>query len=184
MKNKKFTTAVSPGHTALDQGAQRDHVTEYSLTCQIIGKFARIASEAGHICHLIGSGSNSQQIDWINDKGVDFGFELHFNNMASKPEWNGSLCMHAGSTKGITLAKYVNIKVANYLRTRNRGTFKGHHQLDIRNELIDIIKYTNCPFIVIEPCYLSNLEDFRKIDCDVIARSIFNGCLDYWEGVG
>ena len=181
---KKFTVALSPGHTATNQGATRDNVSEYGLTSEIIGRVTRLFSEAGHIAHLIGSASNSQQIDWINEKDADFGFELHFNNMASKPEWNGSLCMHSGAAKGMELASSVNHAVCEALRTRNRGIFKGHYQLDIRNELIDMIKYTNAPFIICEPCYLSNLDDFRKIDTDAIARAVFNGCLEYWEGQG
>lgn len=180
---KKFTIAISPGHTAINQGASRGPVTEYGLTCEIIGRATRLFSEAGHICHLIGSASNSVQIARINDIAPDFGLELHFNNMASKPEWNGSLCMHSGSEKGQDLASSVNHAVANILRTKNRGIFIGHHRLNKKNRIIEMIRLTRCTWIIIEPCYLSNTDDFNKIDTAAIARAVFNGCCEFWSGV-
>ena len=45
--------------------------------------------------------------------------------------------------------------------------------------IIEIVRKTNCPFIVVEPLYFSNDSDFEKIDIPLISTAIFEGCLAF-----
>jgi N-acetylmuramoyl-L-alanine amidase len=46
-----------------------------------------------------------------------------------------------------------------------------------------MIRLTSCPWVIVEPCYLSNDQDFNKIDPETIALGIFAGVVEYWETV-
>lgn len=178
-----FTICLSPGHTPRTPGASRGIITEYGLTSAIIGDLVFRLDKAGHTAHLIGSSSNSEQVKAINNIGPDFGLELHFNNMATKPEWNGTMCLHSGSKNGIELASNVQSNLFHMLKTKNRHIHKGYFQLNPDNYVIPIIRLTRCPFIVVEPLYLSNDSDFEKIDIQLISIAIFEGVISYWEAV-
>ena len=177
----KFTIALSPGHTPRSPGASRGNITEYGLSAAIIGDLVFRLDKAGHTAHLIGSGSNAAQIARINALHPDFGLELHFNNMSTYPAWHGTECLHSGSISGLSLARDINNSLCSKLKTKNRGVHVGHYQLDKRKKIIDMIRLTNCPFVVVEPLFLSNDSDFQKIDIQLISIAIFEGVINYWE---
>jgi len=179
----KFKIALSMGHTPDFPGATRGSKTEYGISAAVIGDLAFRLDKLGHEAWIIGADSNRNQVEEINKLNPDFGLELHFNNKADQPDWSGSLCMHAGSKKGKRLAKHVNNNVYKILATKNKGIHVGHYQLDVRKEIITMIKDTNCPFIIVEPLFLSNISDFKKIDITLISVGILRGCLSYWESL-
>lgn len=180
---KKFKIALSMGHHPSSPGAARGKITEYGLTSAIIGDLAFRLDKLGHEAWIIGADTNKNQVKEINKLKPDFGLELHFNNMAGHPEWNGTEVMHAGSKKGTELAIEIHNSVVDILDTNRRGTPVGNYQLDIRKPIIEIIRNTNCPFVVIEPLFLSNDSDFEKIDITLISVGILKGILVYWEGL-
>ena len=182
MKPNKFKIALSPGHTPNKPGATQGNITEYGLSMAVLGDLIFRLDKLGHQAWIIGADANTNQVKAINKLKPDFGLELHYNNMATKPEWNGSLVMHAGSKKGTELALCVLHSTVDVLGTRDRGIFKAHYQLDKRKELITIVKYTKCPFVVPEILFLSNPDDFEKIDITLISVGILRGILSYWEG--
>jgi len=180
---KPFKIAISAGHTPSSPGASHEEITEYGLSSAVVGDLIYRLDKMGHEAWIVGADGNKNQVKAINKLNADFGFELHYNNMASKPAWNGSLVMHAGSEKGMGLAKCINKEVVDMLGTRDRGIFKAHYQLDKRKELITIVKYTKCPFVVVEPLFLSNPDDRKKIDITLLSVGILRGLLAYWEGL-
>lgn len=171
--------ALSVGHYPSSPGATRNGYTEYGLSSAVIGDLTAKLDFAGHEAWIIGAGKNRDQVEEINMLNPDFGLELHFNNMASKPKWNGSLVMHSGSRLGMKLAHSIQNSVVGVLGTKNLGIVLGTYQLSKRKPLIEIIKNTVCPFVVIEPLFLSNDDDFKKLDINEISTGIFNGILGY-----
>lgn len=180
---KKFSIALSPGHTPKNQGASRGNITEYLLSSAIIGDLIMKIGKVGHIPYLIGSDINKVQVDNINIINPDFGLELHFNANVDK-KVNGSMCLHSGGSAGQSLGFEVVEHMTGLLHTKFLGNRVGNYQLDKRKPIIEIIKNTSCPFIVVEPLYLSNDSDFEKIDIQLISTAIFEGILSYWEVVG
>jgi len=178
---KPFVITVSPGHQPNKSGASHGNVTEYGLSMAVLGDLVFRLDKLGHEAWIVGADTNKNQVKMVNKLKPDFGLELHYNNMTSKPEWNGSLVMHAGSEKGMKLAECINKEIVGMLGTRDRGIFKAHYQLDKRKELITIVKYTNCPFVVPEILFLSNPSDFEKIDIASISIGLLKGILAYWE---
>ena len=182
---KPFTAVFSPGHTPTAPGATRGNVTEYGLSSAIIGDMIFRLSKLGHTAHLIGSNTNSAQVRRINKIAPDFGLELHFNNMASQPDWNGTMCLYyPGSKKGYDLASTINQKIVRAIGTASRGLHPAHYQLNPKKKIITIVKRSNCPFIVVEPLYFSNADDFERIDIPAISIAIVRGCVEYWEELG
>lgn len=179
---KKFKVALSAGHTPNSPGATQGDVSEYGLSSAVLGDLIFRLDKEGHEAWIVGADTNKSQVKAINKLNADFGLELHFNNMTTKPEWNGSLVMHAGSSNGKHLASCINLTVATILQTKDRGIYKAHYQLDKRRPLITIVKKTNCPFVLVEPLYLSNPSDFAKIDITLISVGILRGLEAYWGG--
>jgi N-acetylmuramoyl-L-alanine amidase len=172
---------LSPAHTPTKPGATYNGVTEYGLSCAVIGDLIFRLDKAGHEAHLIGSDSNAVQVDWINNIDPDIGLELHFNASTSS-KMNGTETLYSGSVAGGDLAFYINQSIVDLLRTRNRGIKIGYYQQDKTKPVIEIIRNTRCPFVVIEPLFLSNPSDFAKIDIGLISIAIFEGILRYGEG--
>lgn len=178
---KKFTVALSPGHTPTAPGATRGNITEYGLSSAIIGDLIFRLDKAGHTAHLVGSDSNKNQVAQINKIAPDFGLELHFNSHTDK-KVNGSMCLYyPKSKKGSLLASSVSHQIASSLKIKNKGAYFGNYELDPQKPVITIIKDTSCPFIVVEPLYLSNPSDFEKIDIPLISIAIFKGITEYWR---
>lgn len=168
------TIAFSAGHTPKNPGAKIGNISEYSETTVIIGRCCQIMSRRGHLPYLIGAGDNKFQIEQINKRYPACGVELHFNSFTDD-SMHGTEVLHAGSIKGTRLAQHVQNNIVNRLGTKNRGVIKGHYQGDWRTPIIDMLKYTNCPFIVPEPLFFSNPEDLTRLDHEAIATAICDG---------
>jgi len=180
---KPITIALSPGHTPTAPGATRGNISEYSLSSAVIGDLIYRLSKRGHTAHLIGSNSNSHQVKRINKIAPDIGLELHFNNMSSQPDMNGTMCLHyPGSNQGVRLSSALTISLSRILNTINRGIWPAYYQLDPKNDVITIVRDTACPFVVVEPLYFSNDLDFEKIDIPALSIGLFDGIMEYWAG--
>jgi len=178
--SKNFTMVISPGHTAKSQGAQRNDISEYGLSCAIVGLVVFDLTKLGHVIHLIGSNSNKKQIERINCLNPDFGIEVHANANRN-PYVNGSMCLHSSSDDSKALNFEINKSLVDTLNIGNLGIHFGNYQLDVNRKLIDILRFTKCPFSIIEPLHLSNDIDFSMIDIVKISKGITNGILHYWQ---
>jgi N-acetylmuramoyl-L-alanine amidase len=179
---KRYTIAISAGHTPKHPGAQHENVSEYSLTTAIVGRCCQILSEKGHFPWLIGAGNNFDQIKRINEIQPACGFELHFNSFKTADMF-GTETLHAGSTRGEKLAQFIQASLLDRLGTRNRGTKKGYYQGDWRNPIIDMLTKTNCPFVIPEPLFLSHPEDFSRLDSELIAVALCDGIEMYLQTI-
>lgn len=173
---------LSPGHTPDAPGASRGTITEYGLSSAIIGDLVFRLDQAGHKAYLIGADSNARQVEKINAINPSIGLELHFNSF-STPEMHGTETLYSGSDKGGALAFNVNYSIVEALGTKDRGIKIGYYRQDKTKPIIEIIRNTRCPFIVVEPLFLSNDDDFSKIDIQLISMAIFDGILNYFAEV-
>lgn len=174
--------ALSPGHTPTSSGASRGVITEYGLSSAIIGDLTFRLDKLDHDPYLIGADSNRNQVEDINNINPDFGLELHFNASKGKGV-HGTEVLHAGSKQGELLAGFIQNSLVSSLGTFDRGIVVGNYQLNKRKSIIEIIKNTNCPFVVVEPLFLSNNKDFEKIDIPLISISILNGIIKYIDNL-
>lgn len=172
--------ALSPGHTPTAPGAKHGNITEYGLSCAVIGDLIFRLDKAGHEAHLIGSDSNRVQVEQINAINPEIGLELHFNASTSA-DMHGTETLYSGSLPGGELAFAVNTRIVDLLKTKNRGIKVGYYQQDRDKPVIEIIRKTCCPFVVIEPLFLSNPDDFARVDIQLISIAIFEGILRYRE---
>lgn len=176
------TIAISAGHTPKNPGARRGNISEYSETTAIVGRCCQILSRKGHYPFLIGAGNNLEQIEQINKRNPVCGFELHFNSFISD-DMHGTETLHAGSTKGIRLAQHIQNNLLDRLGTKDRGIKKGHYEGDFRKPIIQMLRMTNCPFVVPEPLFLSNNEDFTRLDHEAISIALCDGVEMYLKGL-
>jgi N-acetylmuramoyl-L-alanine amidase len=174
--------ALSVGHTPYRQGAERGVISEYGLTAAIIGDLIFRLQKANHEAWLIGADSNREQIERINELGVDCGLELHFNSHVGD-KLNGTEVLHAGSKRGALLAGCIQKTLVSRLGTRDMGVRLGHAQGDVRKPIIEMLMDTNCPFVVPEPLFLSNPFDIRRLDPAGIAIALFDGLMDYYNAI-
>jgi len=179
---KPFKIAVSPGHTPSAPGATHGNITEYGLSMAVLGDLVFRLDKLGHQAWIIGAESNTMQARKINKMNPDFGFELHFNAHKNR-EVCGTEVLHSGSNKGQALASDLENSITNILGTKSRGIPIGHYQLNPKKPLITIIRKTVCPMVVVEPLFLSNPDDFEKIDITLISVGILRGLEAYWEGL-
>ena len=174
--------ALSAGHTPYRQGAEFGLISEYGLTSAIIGDLILRLQKAGHEAWIIGADSNLEQIKRINELQVDCGMELHFNSHTGQ-ELNGTEVLHAGSTRGKLLAGSVQKELVKRLGTKDRGIRLGHYQGNRRKPIIEMLRETNCPFIVPEPLFLSNPFDLSRLDPAGIAIALFDGLIDFYNQI-
>lgn len=178
----KFKICLSMGHTPSSPGAARGCINEYGLSSAVIGDLAYRLDKLGHQAWIIGADSNRDQVADINELAPDFGLELHFNSHLSQ-KLDGTEVLYSGSKNGYSLALNVSSYLSEMLGTKNRGVVIGNYQLNKRKPIIEIIRKTVCPFVVVEPLFLSNDSDFEKIDITLISVGILRGCVSYWEGL-
>lgn len=174
------TIAISAAHTPKNPGATHGNISEYSETTAIVGRICQILSKKGHFPYLIGAGNNLEQIEQINRREPACGLELHFNSCVDK-KWRGTEVLHAGSTKGMRLAQHIQNNLVNRLGTKDRGIAKGHYELDIRKPIIQMLRETVCPFVIVEPLFFSNTGDLTLLDHEAIAIAICDGVEMYLE---
>lgn len=174
--------ALSAGHQPTQQGAHVSDVSEYGITCQIIGESINLLSKLGHEAWLIGAGFNVDQVKQINELDCDCGLELHFNSF-SDPKFRGTEVLHAGSRAGIQLAGCLQKSLVASLKTKDRGIKIGYYQLNPSKPLDYMLERTNCPFVIVEPLFLSNPDDFLILQksYSTIACAIVDGLIQFTE---
>ncbi|MBU2514521.1 N-acetylmuramoyl-L-alanine amidase [bacterium] len=172
--------ALSAGHTPFRQGGETGMISEYGLTMVIIGDLVFRLQKAGHEAWIIGADSNLEQIKRINELDADCGLELHFNSHTGD-KLNGTEVLHAGSEKGMLLAECVQKALVDRLGTKDLGIRLGHFQGNVTKPIIEMLKDTNCPFIVPEPLFLSNIFDLSRLDPAGIAIALFDGLITYFS---
>ncbi len=112
-----------------------------------------------------------QKVRWLNKQKPVVAVEIHFNG-SSNPHVNGCETLyHPNSRKGRELALRTHFELAKVMDNNNRGVKEGWYRMDAPGRIDYIgdvdgdehpdyfLARTNCPAIIIEPEFISNVRN-------------------------
>jgi len=173
--------AISAGHFPERPGLAHNQLTEYGETILIAARLVNLLHFLGHSPYMIGTGYLERKTEQINIGKFDYGLEIHLNGGGG----DGCETLYCpGSRQGEALAKRIQGNMVSRCGFRDRGIKEGWYRMD-RPGVVDypgdvdgdeninfILKYTNCPFVIIEPFFmdgpdgavhLANQESYLRI---------------------
>lgn len=171
---------LSAGHMPNDPGACSD-----SGKCEF-----EIANKWIHNIHylilpfvdvgFVHRGTLNEKVDQINaDPNVKVAIELHFNSNI-KGAKGGETLYYPGSKQGKELAESIQYEFENNrLFLPNRGAKEGYYQQDKTKPVLYFLRGTKCVSVVIEPQFISNIEDIENNESDG-CRAIADGILKFY----
>lgn len=152
-----YTICVDAGHGGTDPGAVANGVQEKDVNLAIALKVAKLLEEDGAKVVLTRDGDYfvtlSGRVQIANSAGCDIFISIHAN--AGPSSASGFEVYHYyGSTRGKSLATYVDDEIAKEIPLRNRG---------VKEAGFYVIKYTRMPAILIETGFVTNAYDVSII---------------------
>ena len=176
---------ITPGHYEGSPGACHDGFCEYPETEKWADLLIECLLGMGQRAVKVGAISLSKKINMVN--GVCHHnpdallVSIHFNSYAGKKKINGSETLYCpGSKKGKALAEYVQPRLAEVMRNKDRGVKEGWYRMDKANGPDAILAQTRCPSIIIEPEFVQshkNIVEKREKACLCLADAL----IDYAE---
>lgn len=168
--------ALVVGHRKGSPGAKNavDGVTEFSFNDEL-AQF--ISSSTGDVKIVVVYRDSYMGLPGkINELKPDFVISLHCNAFNTKASGTETL-HHKRSTKGALLAAILQRRVVDALGLPNRGIkAKG-----VEERGGYLLKNTNAPCIILEPCFIDNDNDLKVVrdKKDVLAHAIIAGIHEY-----
>ena len=167
---------LDAGHGGSDYGAIRDNVNEKDINLDVTKRVAAILSKKGYEVHLVRDDdtyvSLEDRVGYSESVKPDVFVSIHVNS-STKEEITG-IETHYYRDDSIKLAEVVHKKLANYIKTTDRGLFKSKFY---------VINHTTSPAILVEIGFISNpaerdelLTDKRK---QYTAKAIAEGIIEY-----
>lgn len=155
------------GHHLRDSGVIYQGTKESELTIKIRDEIKKLFPNAFYVPDEL---NLRESIDWINDRATqeDFAISIHLNSYNDK------------SVRGTEAYYYVNPRYAEIFARRissklmipNRGA-RPDTQTNVGS--LGFLRKLNCPSVLVECGYLSNLEDKRMINSDNGFRLVAKG---------
>ena len=167
---------LDAGHGGSDYGAIRDNVNEKDINLDVTKRVAAILTKKGYEVHLVRDDdtyvSLEDRVGFSESIKPDIFVSIHVNS-STKEEITG-IETHYYRDDSIRLAEVVHKKLANYIKTTDRGLFKSKFY---------VINHTTSPAILVEIGFISNpaerdelLTDKRK---QYTAKAIAEGIIEY-----
>ncbi len=184
---------LSAGHHPKAKGATFRDYSEYPYTMNWCKKIRdHILSLDDAYCTLIKTGTLDKKVREVNRVVKNAGtkclaVELHFNSDPSGKGRGNETLYYPGSVKGKYIASIYN---DHFVMTcpiigKNRGIKEGWYKMD-RPGIIDYygdvdgdempdywLKATSCPALILEPCFIQNLE-YMVANEDMVCKCIGN----------
>ncbi|MCP4339648.1 MAG: N-acetylmuramoyl-L-alanine amidase [Desulfobulbaceae bacterium] len=148
--------ALVVGHEPQKQGATNGYsdLSEYAFNSLLAVAVSRVVKGVEVDVVYRDAGDYDGLPDKINALRPDFGVSLHCNS--HKTVVSGSEVLYwQGSVKGEKIASLFRRKIAYCMGIRDRG-IKGKKE---GQKGAHVLEETNCPFIILEPFFINNLED-------------------------
>lgn len=169
---------LSTGHNPDAKGACNGNICEWDIATEWVEEISRILDIALIPNMIVPTGSLKEKVNFINEKNSFIAMELHFN---SNIKAHGSETLYCpGSTKGKELADIIQKQfMMNEIFQPNRGSKEGWYKMDKNNPPDYFLRKTNCVSIIVEPDFISNLDNIekhRRLGC----LSIANGLSQYF----
>jgi len=146
------------GHTNKSKGAYNKNlgISEYALNKQEAISVHRLLNEQGIRSVVIHRKELKDLPAQINKHSPNFIISFHHNSFSETATGSETLYYH-NSTKGKHLAGIIQKKTVSVLGYKDRGIRpKGSED---RGGFL--LKYTNAPCIILEPCFLSNTKELK-----------------------
>ena len=163
---------INIGHGGKDPGAVNKElgVTENQFNRQLGVTIKQLWPYYVRLIEQDDSGLN-QLVRDINTMEPDLVVSLHCNAAEAKTATGTETLYWHTSTKGKRLAECVQARIVKALGLADRG-------VKPRDNLA-ILRGTKCPAIIVEPFFISNGADYKKVDIDALAKAILIGVSDY-----
>jgi len=188
-----YRVAVSAGHHASAQGADRKGVTEFMETChwqellmETIPAQAKARRQEVEVVR-IDPEKLSRKVQQINQSDCDLAIEIHFNAASDDAARGCEILYYPGSDVGMDAGRKLCVQLAAAMETKSRGVKPGWYRMD-RPGVIDFygdkdgdempdyfLRKTNCTALIIEPEFLYHIEKIkerREAACFVIGKWI------------
>lgn len=163
---------INIGHGGKDPGAVNKElgVTENQFNRQLGVTIKQLWPYYVRLIEQDDSGLN-QLVRDINTMEPDLVVSLHCNAAEAKTATGTETLYWHTSTAGKRLAECVQARMVKALGLADRG-------VKPRDNLA-ILRGTKCPAIIVEPFFISNGADYKKVDIDALAKAILIGVSDY-----
>lgn len=163
---------INIGHGGKDPGAVNNElgITENQFNRQLGVAIKQLWPYYVRLIEQDDSGLN-QLVRDINTMEPDLVVSLHCNAAEAKTATGTETLYWHTSTEGKRLAEYVQARMVKALGLADRG-------VKPRDNLA-ILRGTKCPAIIVEPFFISNGADYKKVDIDALAKAILMGVSDY-----
>jgi len=178
---------LSAGHNKEKRGATFKGVSEYDIAVDWVACIAHHLKTVRVAYHILTSSRLGDKVRESNSKHPTLAIEVHFNacgNCGAK----GSEILYCPNSKA---GEEIAFRLGNATRAYNkfRGAKEGWYKMD-RPGIVDFVgdvdgdenpdyflRKTNCPAIILEPEFIHNPTQIKKIKddyCKAIAYSIYS----------
>lgn len=163
---------INIGHGGKDPGAVNKElgITENQFNRQLGVAIKQLWPYYVRLIEQDDAGLN-QLVRDINTMEPDLVVSLHCNAAEAKTATGTETLYWNTSAKGKQLAECVQARMVKALGLADRG-------VKPRDNLA-ILRGTKCPAIIVEPFFISNGADYKKVDIDALAKAILMGVSDY-----
>jgi len=178
---------INPGHAPNgkpDPGAVNNNtgLRECDVALSIGKKAANYLDFVGYEVTVLQSDSLSEIVTTSNNWDADLFISIHCNSVGEASVQGTEVWYNDGSYNGKKLATYILNQMLGSIKLVNRGV---KNAVPGKNGLY-VLKYTDCPAVLVEAAFISNAEDERLLADpemqDQFARSIARGITDYVGG--
>jgi len=178
---------INPGHAPNgkpDPGASNilTGLRECDVALSISNKVAEYLKTVGYEVMVLQSNSLSEVVNASNAWGADLFVSIHCNSFGDWSVQGTEVWHNDGSFNGKKLATNILSQIIGAIKIVNRG---------VKNAIpgingLYVLKYTDCPAVLVETAFISNAEDEALLANpemqDQFARSIARGITDYVGG--
>ncbi len=167
--------ALVVGHSSKSTGAHNKEldITEYSLNEIEAKKVSELLDDRGVENVVIYRQTYKDLPAKINKEGADIVLCFHHNSFDEKSTGTETLYYHK-SKKGKVFAEIMQKNIVDALGFKDRG-IKPKASEDRGGY---VLKYTNAPCLIMEPCFMSNTKELQKFMdnlnkyCEAVVRAI------------
>lgn len=162
---------INPGHCPIfDSGACGFGMTEADVALKIGRQVRDFLSNVGYEVELFQYDGLDEIVGECDNWGADLFVSIHCN--AANGDARGTETFFYNSAEGEKLADCIQRQIVDRLGTVDRG---------IKEEKFFVLRYTNCPAVLVETAFIDNVADNailaeRQED---FARAIALGITDY-----
>jgi len=153
--------ALVIGHTEKKFGAENKElgVTEFELNMAEAKRVKELLDEEdfGVASGIVFRDTYASLPKKINNLSPDFIISFHHNSFDETSTGTETL-FYKTSTKGKTLAEVMQRNIVKALGYRDRGV----KPKDIEDRGGYVLKYTDAPCVIVEPCFMSNTEELKN----------------------